>query len=602
MLGTAIFDHTMDIDQVSKAVQEIGRGILKISGEDEFNFFGFDGNRTALSTRQDQRPTPSRRNEFWAWDISAWEKEHVQECLKFLLRECETSPDPKRKAIASRMILYLANQRKEASMLVVDMMESLVMKGFQKMARTMSEQTLVGISNITLLFSKLVENQRISSKASNLGIVMKVCRRLTRKYDSAALVIQSFVRKHAFVVQDTAQSRQKKMLYNLTLQTAQIQYKHSKSTEAWRWPLLLPHISILQMAVHKNSSDHVFDDRTRVVRSGALICFEDLLWRVLTVETATSTGTPALAQLPSWKYEARLRIFSILDSVTSESRTLQIDVLSSSLFPRLIRGGKNSNSSTFTPGFLKRDGLLAAEFDAHFVECLEWIVRILYNISHCLIPATNSGADTPTDRELMQCETRAGKFKLAAEDIARALLFNDMVPGNHESATMLRDNQNLRQRVQLVSLRILRNFCSTFTGCDWVLRFFGAAVLKDSRSDSTTRMWQLLQSIKGESLELQTLRSVILCTFSTITNVTGGKFLQNENATGRAMVYTCIVYVVDYPKSSKRALVLVCLDALDLAIDTTLDRQEQQNEAMVSSCATRYSYDTLSDCMSLFLH
>ena len=135
----------MNLEAVSHAVQEIGKGLLRIQGEDvdgtslsKPTLTGF-GNTTTQQHQgrgrgRNQGRGGATQHEFWAWDVESWQKEHVHECVLYLLREAETEPsngDSKRKAIAGRMLLYLGNQRPEASTFIVNSMESLVMKAFQ---------------------------------------------------------------------------------------------------------------------------------------------------------------------------------------------------------------------------------------------------------------------------------------------------------------------------------------------------------------------------------------------------------------------------------------------------------------------------------------
>lgn len=597
----------MNISAVARAVQDIGRGILRIQGDDEFdNISSQDASSSSSSSlspakvagrTSGQRSPLAKRNEFWAWDIAAWGKEHVQECVNYLLHECESAEEPKRKSIAGRMLLYLANQRPEATSIIVDMMESLVLKAFQKMAPSMEPQRLVSVANLTVMFANLMPNQEISSKASNLGVVSKVCRRLVRDFDCAAKVVQAFVRKiQAFATaatNPTSANRQKKLLRVMQLQAAQVQYRHAQRTFSYRWPLLLPHLTVLQVATHLHASDYVLEDRTRVLRGGTLVFFEDLLWRVLVVgggegrpgsgsaikpklsavdwssdagislpqdqqlgqnkSSSSSARREFRSSLAPWKYEARLRILSTLVSVTSGSRKLQAEFLAGSTFRRLLRGGiitkgSENQEQELPRGLLSRNGLLQHESDAHFLECLEWTLRIVHNVSGCLSPDVNSGASEPTKREIAASERRARQFEVAAHDVCDVLLFEGVlfpaamasgpvVHGTGETelqmSTALRLPE-LRARLRLVAVGILRNFCTTDFGCDWFVAHFGLSQSQRPGSDKDVntqtesahgsgeqsqkpnRMWQLLQYLTSSSLEVQAMKSLTLSVFSTL--------------------------------------------------------------------------------------
>ena len=581
----------MNINAVARAVQDIGRGILRIQGDDEFDknssqdaALSLSPTKVAAARASGQRSPLAKRNEFWAWDIAAWGKEHVQECVNYLLHECESAEEPKRKSIAGRMLLYLVNQRPEATSIIVDMMESLVLKAFQNMAPSMEPQRLVSVANLTVMFANLMPNQEISSKASNLGVVSKVCRRIVRDFDCAAKVIQAFVRKmQSFATaatNPTSANRQKKLLRVMQLQAAQVQYRHAQKTFSYRWPLLLPHLTVLQMATHLHASDYVLEDRTRVLRGGTLIFFEDLLWRVLIVDggegrpgsgsrikpsvDAVDLSSDSGISLPQdqlgastarrhfesllapWKYEARLRILSTLVSVTSGSRKLQAEFLAGSTFRRLLRGGiatkgSENQEKELPRGLLSRNGLLRHESDAHFLECLEWTLRIVHNVSGCLSPDVNSGASEPTKRELTASERRAEQFEVAACDVCDVLLFEGILFPALASGSGIHDTREtqlqrslqlpeLQSRLRRVAVDILRNFCTTDFGCHWFVVHFGQSQTPGSekytsaqtehdsgeRTQGPNRMWQLLHYFTSSSLEVQAMKSLTLSVFSTL--------------------------------------------------------------------------------------
>jgi uncharacterized membrane protein YgcG len=168
-------------------------------------------------------------------------------------------------------------------------------------------------------------------------------------------------------------------------------------------------------------------------------------------------------------------------------------------------------------GLLTRDGLLRHESDAHFLECLEWTLRVLHNVSECLVPHSNGGSAPPTEAEHAACEQRAWRFSLVMWDVCDVLRFQGLFAGTHAStgadahtgggsgsdsgsdsgsgsssssgssggsgkvaansgvAAVLAESMSVKERLQRVCLSILRHFCATRTGCQWFIAHMAAA-------------------------------------------------------------------------------------------------------------------------------
>lgn len=328
-------------EERSALVQELGRQSLRLRGEGP-------GRKRGRRPGEKQLVIPSDSNESGEaeveyadssededWETDEWSKAEIEGALDLLIQEVRTSPQAKRRRVATKMIIKLIKRHQMARDHIDLLMPSLVERAlFVDLSATRRTSET---SRLSQLVADIVFV--LPEKMSRFGCAKKASQILARKFQLAALLIQSwhrmrvFKRKKAQNMPLEFRVRRRALLLVAFVDTLEQWRRFSQSPAASL--TLTDKVIILRILcglVGESNKFFRLKDRRMIVENGGTLAIIELALnpsldtRMLAIQTLAYIASEPCLQLPLLQSGVHILLGILLQSDLVEDRCMAIEV------------------------------------------------------------------------------------------------------------------------------------------------------------------------------------------------------------------------------------------------------------------------------------